>query len=261
MAKDVRASRLRQTLGAAVLCPCLCLAAAQPAHGSARFLAANSQYLDSATLPVAEYPFSIAIKYRRVVLTGNRWMLSMGDTAHNDEYHVLMLQQGGGIPLVDYRRSVNSQSADCFGTVDVVYAYPDNARRAALEWNSAIVIAKSPEDVAVYIDLHGTNSTANVAFSPEFNSFRLGASTTIVPGGYFDGYMAEVVVLNRSMTQAEREDYHYGIDPQLLFDADDFQFYASFKTSLTPEIGAAFTNINNVTIDSAKHPNTLSYVP
>jgi hypothetical protein len=216
---------------------------------SALFESANSDNLSRTTgLPALAYPMAILMKFRPVSTTGTQTLWSFANSAVSNQYLDLFYT---GSTVACWRDDAGGAS-NC-----TIVAAPTVG-----SWNSVVVTYTSQSAGSIYLnnEAGAFNDSTDQTLPSANTRMNVGSFAGASGGQFVNSYVAEFVIINRSVTAGEVSDYHYGIGINEIFDANEILYHANYETTLTPQFGTALTN-TGVTIDSATHPNRIDYYP
>lgn len=156
---------------------------------SFRFTNASSTYL-SATSPVTAVGFTFACWYWPTTVSSARDLLSIANSSNTADYFNLQQYSSGAI------RVRSSDSTSQSSAVSATLAL-------ANQWQLAVGTVTATNARAAYLNGGGKGTSSSTRSTTGVNTFGIGANVGSTPASFFDGYISNVCLWNRVLSDNE----------------------------------------------------------
>lgn len=157
-----------------------------------KFLRTSSQYLITADTPVIAAPLTISCWFYPTQVASSRDLVTIANNGNTTDYFQMQCVGGGGVQARIGAGGGNSTAASSFNATANV-------------WNMGTVVFASATSRWSYTNAMGKVTNATNRSPAGVNKIGVGAliSSTIPTASYFDGYIRNVTIWNRALSDAE----------------------------------------------------------
>ena len=205
------------------------------------FASASSQYLDSATAPVSDYPITMAC-----------WANCDSDSFNETLMHLYSNEWGDYSGLL--LEKINGGTIRAAST-NFAAASSDTGNITGGVWFHACGVWASSTSRIVYLNgSAGTEDTTSKSFS--VNSLYIGRRNAASPDRYVNGKLAEAAVWSAALTAPEVASLAKGYAPSMVRPGS-LAFYLPMVRGLVGDVVGGLQMTNNNTVTVAAHPRVI----